>query len=178
MNSIYWAIAIVAVLSGLYHIGKRKQIQRKRIDDKMLAGVDNGELIGQIIYHGGMPQMPKPSSLAMGVLPDALLLWNYRGEKSIINFARWLQCEKLTMELRPNARGLLVTLLGPLIFLFTRNKARHFIVIKYFDCNDEENNILFECHGEANQQRVYGILHNKWQRATKQHLLKRTECVG
>ncbi|MDR7868235.1 MAG: hypothetical protein RIN56_15670 [Sporomusaceae bacterium] len=176
MNSIYWAVAFVIVLIALYYIGKRKQMQTKCVDDKVLTEVNNAKVIGRIIYHGGMPQMPKPSSLAAGVLPDSLLLWNHRGEKAIINFARWIQCEKLTMELRPNTRGLLITLLGPLVFLFTKHKIRHFIVIKYLDCNDEENNILFECNGETNQQHVYDILHNSWQGVKKQRLFKRNAC--
>lgn len=163
MNNIYWASAIAAVIMGLYCMGRRKQIQMKCIDDKVLTEVENGELIGRLIYHGGMPQIPKPSSLTVGVLPDSLLLWNYRGEKNFVNFDSWIKCEKLTTETRPDSRGLLVTLLGPLIFLFTRQKVRYFIVIKYIDCDEEENNILFECPGEASQKQAYDILHNRWQ---------------
>jgi hypothetical protein len=173
MNSIYWAVAIAAVIIGLSYIGRRKQIRMKCIDDKVLAEVNNGELIGRIVYHGGMPQMPKPSSLMLGVLPESLLLWNCCGEKVIINFDRWLKCEKITMETRPNVRGMPVTLLGPMIFLFARRKMRYFVVINYLDCNDEENNILFECQEEANQQNVHDILHNRWQRVAKQRRPKR-----
>lgn len=168
MSSIYWAVAIAAVVIGLSYIGRRKQLQMKCIDDKVLAEVNNGELIGRVVYHGGMPQLPKPSSLALGVLQEALLLWNCRGEKAVIDFERWLKCEKITMETRPNVRGMPVTLLGPLIFLFGRPKIRYFLVVNYLDCNDEENNILLECRGEVDQQNVYDILHNRWQRAVKQ----------
>lgn len=174
MNNIYWVAAIAVIIICLYRNGKRKQLQMKHINDKVLAEVNNGEVIGRIIYHGGMPQMPKPAPLVIGVLPLSLLLWNDRGEKTSVDFDHWLKCEKLTMETRPDTRGLLVTLLGPLIFLFARHKARYFIVIKYLDCNEEENNILLECGQEANQQHIYGILYDRWQRISKQGQLERS----
>lgn len=172
MYNVYWGLGILVIFFGLYQIGRKKQAKVARMNDQVLASVNESKMISRIVYHGGLPEMPKPSPMYAGISPLELLLWNDRVKMIQVSFLRWLNCEKITTEVRPDTRGLLVTTLGPLIHLFSRSKLRFFIVIKYVDCNDEKNNILLECQSQSEQNQLYETLHDKWNNCSRRSTSK------
>lgn len=151
--------AALAVLTTLGIFGYRTQCRIKahmaEVTQEVLSQNPHAEILGQVAYHGGFPRMPKPAMLQLGVTKDSLVLYDYKQWCDKVCFRDWRSVEKFTILVKADTIGKSTVMLGPLVPFFFKDKLRHFIAIKYFDTNYEENNLLLETNDEKTQERIY-----------------------
>jgi len=157
-------IGALALLTALVAFGLVGFKQRRKTEANLanvtreaLRQNPHAEILGRITYHGGFPQMPKPSVLQIGLTGDSLLLYDFKGWSGKVYFRDWRDVERFTTLVKADIRGK-STMLGPLLPFFFKDTMRHFIAIKYKDTNWEENCLLLEADDETSQQRIYDKL--------------------
>ncbi len=164
MDSV--AIAVVLfVIAGLVAVGLLGYKQQKKaaattaeVDQDILGQNPGAELLGPISYHGGFPQMAKPSVLQLGLTGDGLILYDYKGWSGKVLCRDWRGIERFTILAKADTTGKSTVMLGPLVPYFYKDKLRYFIAIKYIDINNQENHLLIEPGSETMQQDIYARL--------------------
>jgi hypothetical protein len=159
------AVVVILIVSLFYFRGKRI-INLSEETIKKIGCQDNQEIeqVVYVSYHGGLPQIPKPQKLAIALSGSYLLFLTIKGRAEKLPFSRWSKVEQFTTLKKhaPKQRSML--LFGPFNNLFSKDQKRHFIVIHYEDCNEQENHVLIE-HNDLNQLReIFEKLNAKWKR--------------
>jgi len=118
------------------------------------------ELIGSCAYHGGLPQMPKPTNARLALSSGYLLLYTEKGVSSMVQFDKIRNVERFQTRTKPDPQKTSFVLMAP--FAAPRVKIRHFILINYMDIYAENNNILLEVLIFGNFETMYGRIRKKW----------------
>lgn len=148
-------IALIAVGLLGYKQQKKAAAATEKIDREILNRNPGVDLMGQISYHGGFPQMAKPSVLQLGLTKDGLIIYDYKGWSGKVYYRDWHGVERFTVLAKANTAGKSTVVLGPLVPLFFQDKLRYFIVIQYTDINEQENHLLFELSSETMQKKIF-----------------------
>ena len=155
-------IGALAATAGLIAVGllgykqqKKAAAATEKIDREILNRNPGTDLMGQISYHGGFPQMAKPSVLQLGLTKDGLIIYDYKGWSGKVYCRDWHGVERFTVLAKANTAGKSTVVLGPLVPLFFQDKLRHFIAIQYTDINGQENHLLFELDNETMQKKIF-----------------------
>jgi hypothetical protein len=155
---LYWPtiiIAIVVVCGFAYYRGYRNLQAITRLNDRIAKEYHIVEQLGSVSYHGGLPQLPKPVALKVGLASDSLVIYTTKGASDCVGFERIRKVDRFTTRRKADLRHQSVVLWGPLAPMVFKDKIRHFMVINYLDVNNDENNILFESRSAAMCQGLY-----------------------
>lgn len=148
-------VSVLFVVAWIGHKQKKKaEADLIKITREVLSQNPDTEMLGPISYHGGFPQMPKPSILQLAITDDSLLLYDYKGCSGKVYFREKREVDRFTVLMKADTVGK-HTMLGPLVPFFFKDKLRHFIAIKYIDGDREENHLLLEAGNKAAQQKIY-----------------------
>ncbi len=156
--TILISACVIVVLLILYRSGYNRMDSHKaavlRVTEQFTENY-HAKLLGQIAYHGGIPEMPKIAKAYFGLAPAGMVFCDGRGLLGQVLFCNWLAIENFSILQKSGNIGRSTALLGPLVPIFFKDKVRHFIVIKYIDIDQEENNILLEASDKKTQQKIY-----------------------
>lgn len=159
---VFGTLALLAIFVTIWLVGnkqkKRAEAQAARITSEVRSQNPHAEILGKISYHGGFPQMPKPSMLQLGLTGDGLLLYDHKGWSGRIYFRDWRGVEQFTILAKAGTIGKSTAILGPLVPYFFKDSLRYFIALKYNDRDYDENHLLFETDNKALQQMIYDAL--------------------
>lgn len=145
--------------------GDKKVKDREKIFQEIkLKENITAETLGFMAYHGGFPPIPKPQKLNIAIADDGLLLFTNQGTSGKIEFNNFKKVEKFTTRKHPDLKGKSIVLWGPFVGLFLKPKIRHFIVVKYKDMRDVENNLLVECGSIKEQESVFKTIYSGFKR--------------
>ncbi len=160
--SVLVIVAVVTVLLAVGWLGYKKKQKTDAIAERVTREMINQnpgvELLGQVAYHGGFPQMAKPSLLQLGVAADGLLLFDYSGWSARLAVADWCGLDQFSISVKADTAGRSTATLGPLVPFFFKDTVRHFIVVQYIDVNSEQNHLLLERDSESARQLVFDRL--------------------
>lgn len=164
MDSLVIA-GILAVIAGLAVVGRLGYMQQKKaaaimakVNQDILCQNPGAELLGPISYHGGFPQMAKPSVLQLSLTEEGLILYDYKGWLGKVHYQDWRGIERFTILAKADTTGKSTVILGPLVPYFYKDKLRYFIAIKYIDINNQENHLLIEPGSDTMQEDIYARL--------------------
>lgn len=155
-----WGILLIAITACMVVASKIGHRQKKKAAEKAEDVVreiflqNKVEFLGDIAYHGGLPQFPKPSMLVIGVSPDGLFMCDYKGWSDKVYFRTWLSVEKFIVQEKADTFGKSTVLLGPLVPILFKDKLRYFVTVKYIDQDQEQNHLVLETGTEELQQSI------------------------
>lgn len=155
-------LAIITFIIIILRGDKKLREREKVIEELTQEENTNLEMLGSLPYHGGFPQIPRPQKLNIALTHDSLLLFSDKGDSGKVELINCKKVEKFTTRKNPNLKGKSIVLWGPFVGLFSKPKFRHFIVIKYKDIRNENNNLLLEAHNINELDKVYTKIYNKF----------------
>ena len=167
MSVLQWFLIIVGSLFALAVIrGDMIMRRRRKLQNLVLDSVTNGELLGQVIYQGGYPPMPKPALLALGICDEGLLLVNHKGEKGVVDFSTFKKMEKFTLkrEKQRGPKGAAVVQYGGVSLPAVKTTYLYMFNINYTDIDGDENNIVFQVKKKEDRDRYYDILYERFKK--------------
>lgn len=141
---IILGVSIFSVVWILYR-GNKIMKNREMILKDATCNIKPEDMIF-LVYHGGIPELPKPQKLNLGLSDEYLLFFNDRGEYERIFYQECHNVDKIVTRHVPDTKGKSVVLWGPLIGFLLKVRYRYYIVIEYKDSMDKKNNILLECN--------------------------------
>jgi len=134
--------ALLVFCFGIYR--SNKLLKEK---DKLEAGLksmyESMDILGEVIYQGGFPEMPKPARLSIALTGSYLILFDKKGASGRIEYDRFRKIDKFTSS-KPNTKRYSLMAWGPLAMLLNRPTYQHFIVVSYTDIDNEYNNMVFQ----------------------------------
>jgi len=143
----------------MYRVGYRR-IQREEafVSNAMyqISQIHNAKFLGRIAYHGGFPQIPRPTQLFLGMADDGLVLYDGQNPPEQAFCRDWLEVDQFSVMQKAEGAYKSIALLGPLVPFFYKDKTRHFITIHYSDVDRDENYIVLEAADKATQGELYG----------------------
>lgn len=144
MKAILIGFAVVALLTVSYLKGRSKMREMELMDRRITEKYQIEEMLGSVSYHGGLPTMPRPAPLKVGLTGSSLVLYSQKGEAGTVPLQRIKKVEHFTTLTKANLKNKSVVFWGPLGPLIFKDKYRHFTLIKYIDIDNDENNLLLE----------------------------------
>ena len=136
---------LVTAIGALFFRGNRILRLREETWKKLEAQSGKKvDVLGVVDYHGGFPQIPKPQKLTVALTDDEIVLRTRKGQEEVLSYGLWKKIEKFTTLTKQDPKKKSLVLWGPLSNLLFADRRRHFIVVKYQDRNDQDNNLLTE----------------------------------
>ncbi len=160
MNSIFIGIAVtVVVLLAISRIGYKRIRQAEKMivaaTDLIKIQNQDAEIVSQVIYHGGLPEFPKPAVLYLALDKEKVIFCDQQSIKSRVCFENCIALDEFTICQKASKWSKSVMTMGPFISLLFKDKVRYFVVIKYIDSDQEENHILLESADKRTQEKVW-----------------------
>ena len=158
MDYITIIMIIGAFIAVAYAIGYKKRKSHICLVEEtadLINKEHQGELVGRIAYQGGLPQVPKPCFLYLGVAEDGVVLYDNQRLAAEVKFSNCVDAEKFSVVYKAGNFMKSTVMLGPLVPILFKDKIRHFITIEYIDIHKEVNNILFETTDKPMQKDIY-----------------------
>lgn len=133
---------ILIICFGMYRSHKLLK-QKERLERAVKNDYGPMQILGEVTYQGGFPLMPKPAHLNIGLTDSDLVLFDQRGGSGRIQYERFRKIDKFTIQKAKKHRYSLMAW-GPLALVLNKTNFQHFIVVKYWDANNERNNLLIQ----------------------------------
>jgi hypothetical protein len=162
MEVILIGIAVLTLFTISFLKGRSKMREVELMDQHIAKKYQIEELLGPVSYHGGLPAMPRPAPLKVGLAGSALLLYSPKGEAETIPYQRIKKIEHFTTCTKANLKNKSVVLWGPFAPMIFRDKYRHFTLVKYIDIDNDENNLLLELKDKGACQSLANRLTSFW----------------
>lgn len=162
MHDFALGVAILTVCGYSFLRGYRKLKELERIDEQVHQEHCLLEVLGWVSYHGGVPLLPRPTSLKLGIASDCLVLYDARGGSGRVDFASIKKVDSFATLTKPNLKNKSVVMWGPLAPMLFRAKSRYFVVISYQDINGEDNNILLESQNAEQSTFLFEKVNGAW----------------
>lgn len=147
MNYVTIGLVVIICLAIIYYIGHRKRTSHLDMIKRTAASMireHQADFFGIITYHGGLPELPKPCFLYLGLGKDAIVFYTGENFAAKVPFASCANMEKFSVKAKAGNFMKSTVILGPLVPYLFKDKIRYFVSVEYKDSNHEENNILFE----------------------------------
>jgi hypothetical protein len=165
LDNVILAILIAgAMVMLIVHVGYRKMQQVMSRDascaEKLGQKFGSIKILSPVVYHGGLPDHPKPSRLQLALVDNGLLLFDGCGYHIVIDR---LDCRAFDFfTIRQQSRNVLksAVLFGPFTNMLFKDKLRHMISINYLDINREDNNLLLSVEEQAKHHELRSAILN------------------
>lgn len=153
-------IGVVLLILGFSMYRSSKLLKEKEKIDKEINNMHGSmNILGDVIYQGGFPPMPKPAHLTIGLTGSYMVLIDKKGRSGRIEYDRFRKIDKFTTS-PPNTKKYSLIAWGPLAMYFNRPTYQHFIVISYIDVDNDLNNLVFMIRDEENRNELFKSIQN------------------
>lgn len=164
-------IAIIIIIASVcFFRGHRKIDEYEKFKQSLKDNNNLTHVIENLAYHGGLPSMPKIQRLNAGLSRKDLVLYDYHGNWSKIQWSVVKNIEKIRTGSGSKSKpydyslwGSLLPMFGP---MFRKREGRYFIAINYIDCDQDDNHLLLECTDLSQQTEVVNVLNDTWKMST------------
>ena len=155
-------VVLLILCFGMYRSNKllKKKEKPKKEIEKMYESVD---ILGDVIYQGGYPLMPKPAHLKVGFTDSSMVLFDKKGNSGQIEYSKFRKIDKFTVS-PPKTRRYSLMAWGPLALYFNRPTFQHFIVVSYIDIDNDYNNIVFLIPNEEIRNQYFESIQRNYRR--------------
>lgn len=148
---MFYQVIIIGVVFlilcfGMYRSNKLLK-QKKKLETGIKCVYESVDILGDVIYQGGYPPMPKPAHLKIGLTGSYMVLFDKKGASGRIEYDRLRKIDKFTVS-KPNTKRYSLMAWGPLAIYFNQPTYQHFIVVSYVDIDNDYNNIVFQIPNE------------------------------
>ena len=160
MFDAHWIMPGFLLLIGLIVVrGDLALRGRKKLEARMRREYAGLEILGDAVCHGGIPAMPKPEMLTVGVTASSVCLFNKQGASVCVSFADIQAIERFSTRKAPGRpeKEQVVIRFG-LMMHAGKTRLRNFIVIRYTDAQREENNILLEIKQKEHHETYFAVV--------------------
>jgi len=141
-RSIIIGVFLFTICFGIYR-SSRLLKRKERLETAVKDAYGPMEVLDEVTYQGGFPPMPKPARLNIGLTDSELVLFDRQGKSGRIQYNRFRKIDKFTVQKTKKYKyGLMAW--GPLALVLNKPNFQHFIVVKYWDVNNERNNLLIQ----------------------------------
>jgi hypothetical protein len=157
-HGIIIAGVVVLALVFLFFRGdktaKQKNALNKQIED--IYGPMT-EVVEDVSYQGGFPQMPKPARLNLGMTESELVLFDKAGNNGSIEYDKIKKVDSFTTR-KERKRKFGIVAYGPLALVLNKPNMRYFFIAEYKDINEEDNIMMVTVRSKDIADGLYSSL--------------------